>query len=74
MRRFSNFFIGAIIGGFLGALLALLLAPSSGEEIRLEIRERLARLQNELRQAAAQRREELEKQLSTLRTPTPPID
>jgi gas vesicle protein len=74
MRRFINFFIGATIGGFLGALFALMLAPSSGEEIRLEMRERVARLQNELRQAAAQRRAELEEQLATLRAPKQPLE
>jgi len=74
MRRFINFFIGATIGGFLGALFALMLAPSSVEEIRLEMRERVARLQNELRQAAAQRRAELEEQLATLRAPKQPLE
>ncbi|MGB9641248.1 MAG: YtxH domain-containing protein [Anaerolineales bacterium] len=72
MRRFMNFFIGAIFGGVMGALLAIMLAPSSGEEIRLELRERVAKFQNELRQAAAQRRAELEEQLDALRNPTPP--
>lgn len=69
MSKFFNFFLGAVLGGFVGATLALLLAPSSGEEIRLEMRERVRRLQEELRQAAAQRRAELEEQLATLRSP-----
>ncbi len=69
MRKFFNFFIGALLGGFLGATVALLLAPSSGEEIRMEMRERVRRLQDELRQAAAQRRAELEEQLAALRSP-----
>ncbi len=60
--------MGVMIGGGLGALLALLLTPSSGEELRLEMRERVNRLQSELRQAAAERREELEKQLAALRS------
>ncbi|PWH18617.1 MAG: hypothetical protein DDG59_05660 [Anaerolineae bacterium] len=71
MRKFFNFFIGALIGGFLGATVALLLAPSSGEALRLELRERVQRLQEELRQAAAQRRAELEEQLAALRSPKP---
>lgn len=70
MRRFFSFLVGAMIGGGLGALVALMLAPSSGEELRLEMRERVKRLQAELRQAAAQRRAELEEQLAALRTPT----
>jgi gas vesicle protein len=69
MRRFFNFFIGALLGGFAGAFLALLLAPSSGEEMRLEMRERINRLQSEIRQAAVQRRQELEEQLAALRAP-----
>lgn len=69
MQKFFNFFLGALIGGFLGATLAILLAPSSGEELRLEMRERVQRLQDELRQAAAQRRAELEEQLAALRSP-----
>lgn len=68
MQKFLNFLIGALIGGFLGATLAILLAPSSGEELRLEMRERIQRLQDELRQAAAQRRAELEEQLAALRS------
>ncbi len=69
MRKFFNFFLGALIGGFLGASVALLLAPTSGEELRLEMRERVQRLQDEVRQAAAQRRAELEQQLAALRSP-----
>ncbi len=68
MQKFLNFLVGALIGGFLGATLAILLAPSSGEELRLEMRERIQRLQDELRQAAAQRRAELEEQLAALRS------
>ncbi len=74
MRRFINFFVGATIGGFLGALLALMLAPSSGDEIRLEMRERIAKLQNELRQAAGERRAELEEQLEALRNPSQALE
>jgi gas vesicle protein len=69
MQKLINFFLGALIGGFLGATLALLLAPSSGEELRLEMQERVQRLQEELRQAAAERRAELEQQLAALRAP-----
>lgn len=69
MGKFFKFFLGAVLGGFLGATLAVLLAPSSGEEIRLEMREWVQRLQEELRQAAAQRRAELEEQLAALRSP-----
>ncbi len=69
MQKFFNFFIGALIGGFLGASVALLLAPASGEELRLQMRERAQHLQDELRQAAAQRRAELEQQLAALRSP-----
>jgi gas vesicle protein len=69
MRQFFSFFSGALMGALVGVTLALLFAPSSGEEMRTQLQERARRLQEEIRQAAATRREELEKQLAALRTP-----
>ena len=57
------------MGALVGATLALLLAPYSGEALRGEIRERFNVLQDELSQAAAERRIELETYLDTLRKP-----
>ena len=69
MRRFMSFLTGAVMGALVGATLAILLAPASGEELRSQIRSRAIQLQEDIRQAAAQRRAELEEQLAALRTP-----
>ena len=69
MNRAINFLLGATIGGIIGATMAILLAPYSGEELRAEINIRTDRIRSEVSQAAADRRAELERQLSTLRSP-----
>ena len=69
MNRAINFLLGAVIGGFIGATVAILLAPSSGEELRIEIRSRTDQIRSEVSQAAADRRAELESQLASLRAP-----
>lgn len=72
MRRVLSFLSGAFIGALLGAVFALLFAPSSGEALRFQIQERLITIQEEVNQAAAERRAELEEQLATMRTPQKP--
>ncbi|MFN2144025.1 MAG: YtxH domain-containing protein [Anaerolineales bacterium] len=67
MKKFFSFFIGTVMGALVGATLALLLAPESGETLRGQIQERFIALQEELAQAAADRRVELEEYLSSLR-------
>ncbi len=69
MRRMFNFLLGAGIGALVGATIAVLLAPSSGDDLRAEVRARFGRFRNELREAASQRREELERQLQRMRLP-----
>ncbi len=69
MRRLFSFFAGAIMGGLVGATVAILLAPASGEDVRAQLRERSIRLQDEIRSAANDRRAELERELSALRSP-----
>lgn len=69
MRRAFNFIFGAVIGALVGAGLAVLLAPSSGEELRGEMRTRLDRFRVELQEAAQDRRAELESQLQSMRRP-----
>jgi gas vesicle protein len=69
MRRALSFFIGITLGGFVGATLALLLAPSSGTELRAQIRDRTENLTAEVRQAANTKRIELQQRLEDLRTP-----
>lgn len=69
MNRATNFLIGAIIGGLVGAVLALLFAPKSGVEMRQDIAEYADQVQTEIRQAAVNKRQELEAQLASLRHP-----
>ena len=69
MSRFVNFIFGALLGGLIGTTLAFLLTPASGENLRKQIRETAIDIQEEVRQAANDRRIELEKQLETLRAP-----
>ena len=68
--------IGAyIIGGFAGAViisgLVLLLAPTSGRELRENIRGKYREMKYEFKQASQARREELEAQLANLRKGLP---
>jgi gas vesicle protein len=69
MNRATNFLLGAVIGGFIGATVAILMAPSSGVELRTDIRMRTNQIRSEVSQAAADRRAELESQLASLRAP-----
>jgi len=69
MNRFVGFIVGALLGGLVGATLALLLAPSSGEELRFQIRDRAITLQDDVKKAATDRRAELEEQLAAMRAP-----
>lgn len=69
MKRGISFMAGLLLGGLVGGTLALLLAPSSGESIRSQMRTRVAQFQDEVKQAAAERRAELEQQLAALRAP-----
>ena len=73
MRKFFSFLTGVVMGALVGATVALLLAPFSGEELRGQLRQRLATLKDELSEAASSRRIELEKQLSKMRQPSSSI-
>ncbi len=70
MRKLVAFVAGAMCGGIVGAVAALLLAPASGSELRTGARARFDELVAEGRQAAADRRAELEAQLAALKRPT----
>jgi gas vesicle protein len=69
MNRVSNFLSGFIIGGLIGGALGLLLTPASGEHLRRQMQERAQQFQFEIKNAAASRRAELEKELAALRQP-----
>ena len=69
MNKIENFLVGAAIGLAVGATLAILLAPSSGEELRDNIKLEIQRIQDEMQQAGEAKRIELEQQLALLRAP-----
>ena len=69
MRGFINFVTGALVGSLVGAALALLMTPASGEALRLRMQTQAQQIENEVRQAATDRRVELEQQLAALRQP-----
>lgn len=72
MNRILSFFAGVVSGALVGATIAILLAPVSGEELRIQIQERSAYIQDEVKKAAAERRTELQEQLAALRSPQKP--
>ncbi|MBT3389366.1 MAG: YtxH domain-containing protein [Chloroflexi bacterium] len=69
MKRVTNFLTGLIFGALLGGMITLLLTPSSGDELRTQLQARAQSIQDEVKTAAAERRAELEEQLSNLRKP-----
>ncbi len=69
MRRLANFILGAMIGAFVGAATTILLTPSSGDDIRAEMRDRFSQIWGELQDAAQERRVEMEGQLAEMRKP-----
>ncbi len=70
MRRFGYFIVGAAIGGFICAVLALLFAPNSGDQFRVQINETSHKIIEDVQNAAAQKRIELEQELANLRAST----
>ena len=69
MRRMFGFMIGIVVGALVGSTVALLLAPDSGEQLRGELRARGEVLMADVRQAADNRRIELQSRLDELRAP-----
>jgi gas vesicle protein len=67
MSKVASLFIGAILGGMVGSALALLLAPMSGNDLRSEVDHYARQISQEVEQAAATRRAELERELANLR-------
>lgn len=69
MKRIFAFLMGSMVGAVVGAMLAFLLAPQSGDDLRGGMRERVRKLQDELKSAASSKKIELEQQLEKLRQP-----
>jgi gas vesicle protein len=72
MKNLLSFLLGISMGALVGVVVALLLAPMSGEQLRGQIQDQVARVQQEVTQAAELRRAELERQLAELRAPRKP--
>lgn len=72
MKRFLSLFAGFLTGILVGAAVAILLAPTSGEQLQSQIRDRATNIREEVAKAAAERRAELEEQLAALREPKEP--
>lgn len=66
MRRAIFWFYGFLMGGLIGAGLVLLFTPQSGPALRERIRAQWQQVLEEARQAAAQHRAELERELAVL--------
>lgn len=66
MDKLGKFFAGLMIGGLVGGLIGLLLAPSTGSETRNLIKDKVYYVRDEVKKAAAERGEELKKELATL--------
>ena len=69
MRRMFGFLIGITVGGLVGSTIALLMAPESGEDLRMQLRERGQNFFSDIRHAADERRIELRQRLEVMRAP-----
>ncbi len=69
MKKFTSFLAGAIVGGLVGGIAVLLLTPSSGENLRAELQQKVKNIQIEIKTAAKEKRAELEEELQKLRAP-----
>ena len=69
MRRMFGFLIGIAVGSLVGSTIALLMAPESGEDLRLQIRDRGQNFFNDVRHAADERKIELRHRLDAMRAP-----
>jgi gas vesicle protein len=72
VNNIVGFLAGIAAGTLVGVSLAILFAPSSGEEMRQQLRERAEYVRDEVQRARDERRAELEQQLADLRSPRRP--
>ncbi len=72
MQRLFSFLAGALTGALVGATLMVLFTPSSGETVRSDLQKRIQGLRDQMMDAAASRRSELESRLADMRAPRGP--
>ena len=68
MSKTLKFVSGAIIGAVAGSIVILLLTPESGDDTRLAISEKLQYLRSQMREAAKEKRIELEAEIEQYKT------
>ena len=71
MNKVVSFLSGALIGAVAGAAAVLLLTPASGAEVQTQARDWVETLWEDARQAADDKRAELESQLASLKSAPP---
>jgi gas vesicle protein len=71
MKKIAAYMLGGFAGAVIISGLVLLLAPTSGRELRMRIREKYLDMKTEFEHASRERREELETQLAKLRKGLP---
>jgi len=67
MRKFFSFVAGLMSGSIVGATAALLLAPSSGEELRLEAQARWEEALDEAKKAMEETRLQKEREYQMMK-------
>lgn len=67
MKRICSFLMGILFGVMAGGAIAFLLAPSSGKNFQGQIEDVLNRINKEVSQAAIEKRQQMETELSRLR-------
>ena len=67
MGKLIYFLLGVAAGAVVASVVVTLLAPSSGNELRGQVKEYVQNVQNEVQKARETRRQELEHQLENLR-------
>jgi gas vesicle protein len=72
MQRLFSFLAGVLTGALVGATLMVLFTPASGESIRSDLQKRIQGLRDQMTDAAASRRSELESRLAEMRAPRGP--
>jgi gas vesicle protein len=69
MKQLGKFILGALAGALFAAAIVILLTPTSGNDLKKRIKDRIAAIRSEMTQAAEERRNQMELELEALRQP-----